>query len=76
MTKQKAIALSILETLAESKTGGMPAGHMFAALMGFCGHMEFNSILSVLERGGLVQVSNHYVTPTDKARALFVKEVA
>jgi len=76
MTKQKAIALSILETLTESKTGGLPAGHMFAALMSFCGHMEFNSILSALERGGLVQVSNHYVTPTDKARALFVKEAA
>jgi hypothetical protein len=44
--------------------------------MGFCGHMEFNSILSALERGGLVEVSNHYVTPTDKARALFVKGVA
>jgi hypothetical protein len=76
MTKQKAIAISILETLTESKTGGMPAGHMFAALMGLCGHMEFNSILSALEHGGLVEVSNHYVTPTDKAMALFVKEVA
>ena len=59
MTKQKAIALSILETLTESKTGGMAAGHMFVALMGFCGHMEFNSILSAMERGGLVEVSNH-----------------
>jgi hypothetical protein len=70
MTKQKAIALSILEALTESKTGGMPAGHMFVALMGFCGHMEFNSILAAMERVGWVTIQNHYVTATDKARAL------
>jgi hypothetical protein len=32
--------------------------------------MEFNSILAAMERVGWVTIQNHYVTATDKARAL------
>ena len=74
MTRQKAIALSILETLTERTDGtGLPSGHMFAALMGIVGHMEFMNILAALQGAGLVSVSNHYVIATDRARAMLAE---
>ena len=77
MNKQKAIALSIIETLAEKTEGtGLPSGHMYAALMGLVGLGEFQSILSALERAGLVEVSGHYVTATKSARELLAGKAA
>ncbi len=77
MNKSQAIALSILETLAEKTDGtGIPSGHMYAVLMDLVGLDQFQRILAGLERVGLVNVSGHYVTATSKARAMLAQKTA
>ena len=77
MNRKQAIALSIVETLADKTDGtGLPSGHMYAALMGLVGLSEFQGIIAGLEHVGLVNVSGHYVTATPKARAMFAQKAA
>ena len=77
MNRKKAIALSIIETLAEKTEGtGLPSGHMYAALMGLVGLSEFQGIIAGLQNVGLVDVSGHYVTATPKARAMLAQKAA
>lgn len=77
MNKSQAIALSILETLAEKTDGtGIPSGHMYAVLMDLVGLDQFQRILAGLEHVGLVNVSGHYVTATPKARAMLAQKAA
>lgn len=77
MNREKAIALSIIETLAEKTEGtGLPSGHVYAALMGLVGLSEFQVIIAGLEHVGLVNVSGHYVTATPKARAMLAQKAA
>lgn len=77
MNKSQAIALSIIETLAEKTEGtGLPSGHMYAALMGLVELDQFQRILAGLEHVGLVNVSGHYVTATPKARAMLAQKTA
>lgn len=74
MSRKQAIALSIIETLAEKSEGtGLPSGHIYAALMGLVGLSEYQGIMAGLEHVGLVNVSNHYVTATHKAREMLKK---
>jgi len=76
MSKREAIALSIVETLTDKSEGtGLPSGHMYAALMGLVGLMEYQNIIAGLQRVGLVDVLNHYVTATPKARAMMAQKV-
>ena len=77
MNKSQAIALSILETLAEKTDGtGIPSGHMYAVLMDLVGLDQFQRILAGLEHVVLVNVSGHYVTATPKARAMLAQKAA
>ena len=74
MSRKQAIALSIVETLTEKTEGtGFPSGHLYAALMGLVGLSEYQGILAGLQHTGLVEVSNHYVIATPKARAMMAK---
>ena len=76
MSRKQAIALSIVETLTSKTEGtGLPSGHMYAALMGLVGLSEFQGIIAGLQHVGLVDVSNHYVTATPKARAMMAQKV-
>jgi len=71
MSRKQAIALSIVETLTDKSEGtGLPSSHMYAALMGLVGLSEYQGIIAGLQHVGLVDVSNHYVTATPKARAM------
>ena len=75
MSRKQSIALSIVETLTSKTEGtGLPSGHMYAALMGLVGLSEYQGIISGLQHVGLVDVSNHYVTATPKARAMMAQK--
>jgi hypothetical protein len=77
MSRKEAIALSIVETLTDKSEGtGLPSGYMYAALMGLVGLSEYQSIIAGLRHVGLIDVSNHYMTATPKARAMMLEKAA
>jgi predicted methyltransferase len=63
----------ILETVSESKSG-VPSGHMYAAFMTKGITLdEYQSILGIAQRGGLVEVKSHLVTLTPKGQEMVEK---
>lgn len=63
---------TIITSLAE--TGGeAPAGHIYAALMAHYTLDDYNDIMSVLKRAGLVTEERHLVTITSAGRELAAK---
>lgn len=53
-------ALSVLQTVAEAirDAGEIPSGHLYAVLMGMgCSLENYNRILGMLTRSGLVEVT-------------------
>jgi len=76
MSKKTIIAESILETLAECESGrGLPEGHMYVAVMRYISLHAFQGIIRELQAAGYVEICAHYVTATEKARALYARTV-
>lgn len=48
--------------LAIKEAGGMPSGHLYAAVMGSLSLQEYQTCLDVLKSTGLVKESNHFLT--------------
>lgn len=71
-SEANACLCAILETLHEIPEG-VPSGHMYAALMGRTSLEEYEALLEIAKRGGLVDVKSHLVTITSKGRDMVAK---
>jgi hypothetical protein len=59
--KQLAVIKAVAEAVRELKQ--VPAGHLYASLMGIMSLAEFNSIIAVLVEAGLVErAASHMLT--------------
>ena len=62
MSKQQQEAVvQIVKAVSESirELGSVPSGHLYAQLMGILNLDQYNQIIGILKRSGLVSESNH-----------------
>ena len=67
---------TILTTVAEAKDsmlGGIPSGHLYAALMGRMSLEEFNMLIGICKEGGLLIDAHHLLTLTPKGQEMAKK---
>ena len=67
-TQREALRLliaAIAEAVREAKE--IPAGHLYAMLLGVCTLDQFNRIIAALVHGGHIQKRNNLLTWTGKA---------
>jgi len=53
---------AIDDAIKESGTQGIPAGHLYAAIMGQMNLETFNAIISLLKKGKKIKETNHLLT--------------
>ena len=74
MTRQDVIVLvAILTTCADAQRtpmGGVPSGHLYAALMSTTDLNHYHTILSTLKSAGFVEERGHFLRATEKGIAL------
>lgn len=59
-----AIASAIVETVEELGEQGLPAGHLYATLMGIgCSLEQFNTIVGTLVEAGKIRKQGHLLLP-------------
>lgn len=62
---------AVLCTVCEAGDRGVPAGHVYAALMGKLTLDDYNAMQAFLEREGLVRVDHFLLRPTAKLEAAY-----
>jgi hypothetical protein len=63
----QAMALIILETVAEQGAEGAPSGIVYAALTGHLSYEQYTRIIGAFETAGLIRKSNHVLYYTGPA---------
>lgn len=57
-----AVGEAIRDLTAKGSMRGVPSGHLYARLMAKLSLEQYNSILAILQRQGLVKNENHFLT--------------
>ena len=56
------VADTIRDLTAQSTLGGVPSGHLYAALMPTYTLMQYQSVIDLLKRAGLVEERNYLLS--------------
>lgn len=74
MTRQDVVVLvAILTTCADAQrtpAGGIPSGHLYAALMSTTDLNHYHAVLSTLKSAGFIEERGHFLRATERGIAL------
>ena len=67
-TAQKDAMLSIVTAIADAirDLGSVPSGHLYARVMGALSLSQYNQVIGILKKQGLVEESGHLLTWSGK----------
>lgn len=57
-------AIALAQSIHAAGPGGIPSGHLYAAVMGKCDLPYYQAAIDMLKKQGCVKESNHLLTST------------